>query len=142
MTIMISRRIIFTSILTCLVSLAGGELVVAPAAAQSRPLAVARTNEANKAAAGALTGQLTDKALAAFHAGKYPETLALLDQRATVTPEDQGMGLIRAWSLYHLNRYDQALSLFTQLDRRESTKDTQYGLYYSKRRLDPAAIGE
>src|SRR6478752_5854601 len=102
---MISRRIIFTSILTCLVSLAGGELVVAPAAAQSRVLTVARTNQANKAAADALAGQLTDKALAAFHAGKYPETLALLDQRATVIPEDQGMGLIRAWSLYHLNRY-------------------------------------
>jgi tetratricopeptide (TPR) repeat protein len=139
---MISRRIIFTSILTCLVSLAAGMLVVAPAEAQSRPLAVARTNQADKAAADALTGQLTDKALAAFHAGKYPETLALLDQRASVTPEDQGMGLIRAWSLYHLNRYDQALSLFTQLDRRESTKDTQYGLYYSNRRLDPAAIGD
>jgi hypothetical protein len=52
------------------------------------------------------------------------------------------MGLIRAWSLYHLNRYDQALNLFTQLDRRESTRDTQYGVYYSRRRLDPAAIGD
>lgn len=139
---MISYRMILPSLLTCLISLAAGALVVAPAAAQTRTSAMARTNQADKAAADALTGQLTDRALAAFHAGKYPETLALLDQRATVTPEDQGMGLIRAWSLYHLNRYDQALSLFTQLDRRESTRDTQYGLYYAKRRLDPAAIGD
>ena len=86
--------------------------------------------------------QLSEKALAMFHAGKYRETLAFLEQRATVAPEDQGMGLIRAWSFYHLNRYDKALALFTELDRRESTKDTQYGVYYSRRKLDPTHIGE
>jgi len=89
-----------------------------------------------------LAAQLTERALALFHGGKYRETLAALDQRASIIPEDQGMGLIRAWSLYHLNRYDQALRLFSELDRRESTKDTLYGLYYSRKKLNPAHIGE
>ena len=35
--------------------------------------------------------QLSEKALAMFHAGKYRETLAFLEQRANVAPEYQGM---------------------------------------------------
>ena len=90
----------------------------------------------------ALASQLSEKALALFHDGKYRETIATLDQRASVRPEDQGMGLIRAWSLYHLGRYDLSLRLFTDLDRRQSTKDTQYSVYYSRRKLDPTHIGD
>jgi tetratricopeptide (TPR) repeat protein len=82
------------------------------------------------------------RALALFHDGKYREVLAALDQSDSVSPEDQGMGLIRGWSLYHLNRYDEALKLFLELDRRGSTKDTQYGVYYSRQKLDPTHIGD
>jgi hypothetical protein len=136
---MLSRRAI---LLTCLITVAGGLPAVGPAEAQSSRPSSARQIQADRAASDARVGQMTERALEFFHAGKYRETIAILDERATVTSEDQGMGLIRAWSLYHLNRYDQALNLFTQLDRRESTRDTQYGVYYSRRRLDPAAIGD
>jgi tetratricopeptide (TPR) repeat protein len=85
---------------------------------------------------------MNERALALFHGGKYREALAALNQRDSVAPADHGMGLIRGWSLYHLNRYDEALALFLELDRRESTNDTQYGVYYSRRKLDPAHIGD
>lgn len=116
--------------------------VSATAQAQARAQAAPRAGQADRASVDATASQLTERALAQFHAGKYTETLALLDLRATVVREDHGMSLIRAWSLYHLNRLHQALALFTDLDRRQSTKDTQYGIYYSRRRLDPTHIGD
>ena len=117
-------------------------MAIYPVGAQSRSNGGPRPNQADRATTSALASQLSEKALALFHDGKYRETIATLDQRASVRPEDQGMGLIRAWSLYHLGRYDLSLRLFTDLDRRQSTKDTQYSVYYSRRKLDPTHIGD
>jgi tetratricopeptide (TPR) repeat protein len=87
-------------------------------------------------------GQLANAAVEQFKNGQYREALATLDKRAAVTREDQGLGVIRGWALYHLNQYDKAREKFVELDKRQSTRDTQYGVYYSGAKLDPLHRGD
>jgi tetratricopeptide (TPR) repeat protein len=87
-------------------------------------------------------GQLANAAVEQFKNGQYREALATLDKRAAVTREDQGLGVIRGWALYHLNQYDKAREKFAELDKKQSTRDTQYGLYYSGAKLDPLHRGD
>jgi cellulose synthase operon protein C len=87
-------------------------------------------------------GQLANAAIEQFKNGQYREALATLDKRAAVTREDQGLGVIRGWALYHLNQYDKAREKFVELDKRQSTRDTQYGVYYSGAKLDPLHRGD
>jgi len=86
--------------------------------------------------------QLANAAVEQFKNGHYREALATLDRRAGVAREDQGLGVLRGWALYHLNQYDKAREKFAELDRKQSTRDTQYGLYYTGAALDPAHIGD
>ena len=86
--------------------------------------------------------QLANVAVEQFKNGQYREALATLDKRAAVTREDQGLGVIRGWALYHLNQYDKAREKFADLDKKQSTRDTQYGLYYSGAKLDPLHRGD
>ncbi|WP_262300203.1 hypothetical protein [Microvirga sesbaniae] len=87
-------------------------------------------------------GQLANAAVEQFKNGQYREALATLDKRAAATREDQGLGVIRGWALYHLNQYDKAREKFAELDKQQSTRDTQYGLYYSGAKLDPLHRGD
>ena len=87
-------------------------------------------------------GQLANAAVEQFKNGQYREALATLDKRAAVTREDQGLGVIRGWALYHLNQYDKAREKFAELDKKQSSRDTQYGLYYSGVKLDPLHRGD
>jgi tetratricopeptide (TPR) repeat protein len=77
-----------------------------------------------------------------FKNGQYREALATLDKRAAVAKEDQGLGVLRGWALYHLSQYDKARAQFTELDKKRSTRDTQYGMYYSGSKLDPLHLGD
>jgi tetratricopeptide (TPR) repeat protein len=87
-------------------------------------------------------GQLASAAVEQFKNGQYREALATLDKRASVAKEDQGLGVVRGWALYHLNQYDKAREKFAELDKKQSTRDTQYGLYYSGAKLDPLHRGD
>ncbi|WP_414476193.1 hypothetical protein [Microvirga sp. M2] len=86
--------------------------------------------------------QLANAAVEQFKNGKYREALATLDKRAGIAKEDHGLGLLRGWALYNLNQYDKAREKFTELDKKQSTQDTQYGLYYSGSKLDPLHRGD
>jgi cellulose synthase operon protein C len=87
-------------------------------------------------------GQLANAAVEQFKNGQYREALATLDKRASSAKEDQGLGVLRGWALYHLNQYDKAREKFAELDKKQSTRDTQYGLYYSGAKLDPLHRGD
>jgi cellulose synthase operon protein C len=50
--------------------------------------------------------------------------------------------VLRGWALYNLNQYDKAREKFSELDKKQSTRDTQYGLYYSGSKLDPLHRGD
>ncbi|QRM33462.1 hypothetical protein [Microvirga sp. VF16] len=86
--------------------------------------------------------QLASAAVEQFKNGQYREALATLDKRGGVAREDQGLGVLRGWALYHLNQYDKAREKFAELDKKQSTRDTQYGLYYSGAKLDPLHRGD
>lgn len=86
--------------------------------------------------------QLANAAVEQFKSGNYREALATLDKRAGVAKEDHGLGVLRGWALYNLNQYDKAREKFSELDRKQSTRDTQYGLYYSGSKLDPLHRGD
>ena len=88
------------------------------------------------------SGQLANAAVEQFKNGQYREALATLDKRAAVAKEDQGLGVLRGWALYHLSQYDKARAQFTDLDKKRSTRDTQYGIYYSGSKLDPLHLGD
>jgi tetratricopeptide (TPR) repeat protein len=127
-----------------------GKQYAAIAALQSydRPQVVARKG-GSKAGGGSKggggssqAGQLANAAVEQFKNGQYREALATLDKRSAVAREDQGLGVLRGWSLYHLNQYDKARSQFADLDKKQSNRDTQYGLYYSGIKLDPTHIGD
>ncbi|WP_230533048.1 hypothetical protein [Microvirga roseola] len=91
---------------------------------------------------GGRAGQMAREAVAQFKDGKYREALATLEQRAAIAREDHGLSVLRGWSLYHLSQYDKARTLFAELDKKRSTRDTQYGLYYSSSKLDPTHLGD
>jgi tetratricopeptide (TPR) repeat protein len=71
---------------------------------------------------GALLGE---EAAAAYRAGQWGRTLALLDQRAGLLPESRDLSLLRGWTLDHLGRREAAEAIFTALDRSLSTPESQ-----------------
>jgi Protein of unknown function (DUF995). len=77
-----------------------------------------------------------------FKQGKYRQVLARLDQRARTYPESREAGVLRGWSLYQLSQYDKAREQFAALDKKFSTRETKYGLYYSGAVLDPLHLGD
>jgi len=74
---------------------------------------------------GALLGE---EAAAAYRAGQWGRTIALLDQRAALTPESRDLSMLRGWTLYQLGRIDAAEAIFTALDRSLSTPDSQQAM--------------
>ncbi|SMQ60155.1 Tetratricopeptide repeat-containing protein [Devosia lucknowensis] len=55
---------------------------------------------------------LADTAVTYYQIGRYDEVLQLLDQRATLAPEQNDLLTIRAWSYYHLGRLREARQIF------------------------------
>jgi tetratricopeptide (TPR) repeat protein len=74
---------------------------------------------------GALLGE---EAAAAYRAGQWGRTLALLDQRAGLLPESRDLSLLRGWTLDHLGRREAAEAIFTALDRSLSTPESQQAM--------------
>jgi tetratricopeptide (TPR) repeat protein len=89
-------------------------------------------------AGGNAGSKLADEAVALYKSGKYREALDTLNRRAATTPEDQGLSLLRGWSLYHTGEFKQARAHFEALDAKQSTKETQYGKFHANERLMPA----
>ncbi|WP_375449894.1 tetratricopeptide repeat protein [uncultured Devosia sp.] len=55
---------------------------------------------------------LTNSATTYYAMGRYDEVLQLLDQRATLSPEQNDLLTIRAWSYFHLSRLREAKQIF------------------------------
>jgi cellulose synthase operon protein C len=53
--------------------------------------------------------------LAAYNAGNYADTLNDLDARARLAPEPTDLMILRGWSYFHLQRYEEAERLFEAL---------------------------
>ena len=68
------------------------------------------------------------EAAAAYRAGQWGRTLALLDQRAGLLPESRDLSLLRGWTLDHLGRREAAEAIFTALDRSLSTPESQQAM--------------
>jgi tetratricopeptide (TPR) repeat protein len=58
---------------------------------------------------------MVQDALAAFNRGSFNEALRLIGQVKRLTPEDQSLAMIEAWSLYKTNRYAEAQTAFKRL---------------------------
>ena len=93
----------------------------AVAAASSAPLSGQRRSEIGLAA-------LSQSATTAFDEGRYSATLDTLDRRRMFVPEPRGLAIMRAWSLFHTDRSEDAQRLFELLDRQLSTPETRSGL--------------
>jgi tetratricopeptide (TPR) repeat protein len=102
-----------------------------------------RSGSGNRGGGGSsVANQLASTAVEQFKNGQYKEALATLEKRSTVAKEDHGLGVLRGWAHYQLNQYDKARDKFAELDKKQSTRDTQYGLYYSGAKLDPTHKGD
>jgi tetratricopeptide (TPR) repeat protein len=104
---------------------------------------IARAVPAPKAGQGkkraAPGSDLAGQAVALYKSGQYAAALATLDQRANRgAGEDDGLKLVRGWSLYHMYKYDAAQKHFAEMDARRSTPETQEG----KRHATNQALAE
>lgn len=73
-------------------------------------------------------GILAQDALAAFNRGQYGETLRLIAQVKRLTPEDQSLAMIEAWSLYKGNRFAEAEAAFRRLADVYGSAEAKEGL--------------
>lgn len=71
---------------------------------------------------------LAQTAAVAFDAGRYEATLAALDQRERFTAEPRDLGMLRAWSTYHLGDKETARTMFSTFDQQLSTSETRQGI--------------
>jgi Flp pilus assembly protein TadD len=55
---------------------------------------------------------LTQRIRAAYTAGNYADALIDLDVRARAAPEQTDLMMLRGWSYYHLQRFDEAAQVF------------------------------
>lgn len=85
---------------------------------------------------------LASLANAAFDLQDYHETLRALDMRATLAPEPRDLMVARAWSLYHLRKYKDAVALFKTLDQTFSTADSREGLKVAQAAAYNDTMGE
>ena len=74
------------------------------------------------------TAALGQEAADLFRAGRYRDTLAVLDKRAGFSSEPRSLAVLRGWSLYHLKRLGNARQVFAMLDQQLSTSESRRGL--------------
>lgn len=82
---------------------------------------------------------LTDRALAAFRNGRYPEALIMLDQRARFTTERTDLMVIRGYAYLNMKRYTDAIQIFESVAP-TGNRDAVLGLA-NARRAKAAASG-
>lgn len=68
---------------------------------------------------------LTQRALAAYRAERFTETIIALQERAQYAPEETGLMMVRAWAYFRLRRYDDARRLFEAVARTGNTEGTR-----------------
>lgn len=76
---------------------------------------------------------LAQQALASFNAGRYAETLRILDARRAYTVPSPDLEVLRGWAMLKSGRYDDGYKLFRSLDDTLSTRDTRAGLREGER---------
>ncbi len=81
--------------------------------------------------------KIADEIVALYKGGKYTEALAALDRRTGAAKNDEGLSVLKGWSLYHTGKYVEAKAHFETMDAKRSTRDTQYGKFYANERLIP-----
>jgi cellulose synthase operon protein C len=72
-----------------------------------------------------------------YEEGQYKEAIETLNRRAAKRKEEPYLGIVRGWALYKQGYYTQARDHFRAMDRVNSTRDTQYGVFYSNEQLIP-----
>jgi tetratricopeptide (TPR) repeat protein len=110
-------------------------------AAYGKALALMRSGLSAEAVAAAREGNLTEErrneigtavlgqqAADLFRDGRYRDVLVVLDRRAAFAPETHRLGILRGWSLYHLDDLAGAGQVFAALDRQLSTSESRKGL--------------
>ena len=110
-------------------------------AAYGKSLAELRANQTDSAVQAANSAQmsperrneigiavLAQRAQGFYNQGNYRQALAALDQRIAHTTETRDLSMMRGWSLFHLDRTEEAERLFQVLDRQTSTKESRQGL--------------
>ncbi len=80
---------------------------------------------------------LAQRAVMAFNAKRYEETLRLLEVRAKYARSRRDLLILRAWSLYHLGYPDEAHTLFAVLDEQLTTPETREGIRVVGLRINP-----
>lgn len=76
---------------------------------------------------------LAQQALASYNAGRYAETLRLLEERRAYAAPTQDLEVLRGWAMLKSGRYDDGYRLFRSLDDTLSTRDTRAGLREGER---------
>ncbi len=105
---------------------------VAASASPPAPAPVAPTSEPAREASEPVArlalpqttdaGALAQRAIQFFSAKNYAGALEALDQRAPLAPETTNLKMIRAWSLLHLQRKEEARGVFATLGAQGSQK--------------------
>jgi tetratricopeptide (TPR) repeat protein len=80
-------------------------------------LAAARAPQAEKRRSELGAEILTQRAVAAYGAGRCVETILALDERARIVPDTNDLMLLRAWSYYRLGQPEAAKQLFDAVER-------------------------
>jgi len=78
-------------------------------------VAAADAAQTNQRAVELQAAILSDRALNAFKAGRYRETLLALDQRAQIVPEQSDLMSLRGYAHLNLGRYADATRIFQAL---------------------------
>ncbi|EWY39280.1 hypothetical protein N825_07325 [Skermanella stibiiresistens SB22] len=81
-------------------------------------------------------GILSQDALAAFNRGAFGETLRLIAQVRKLTPEDQSLAMVEAWSLYKSNRFAESETAFRRLAEVYGNSEAREGLRLSTAQLN------
>ena len=77
---------------------------------------------------GGASSAMMAEANAAFKAKDYRRTLEILDRRGAAYGRNGGAEVLRGWANLKLGRYDEARRTFKEENKRNSTKDTRFGI--------------
>ncbi|WP_062203019.1 hypothetical protein [Aureimonas sp. AU12] len=87
----------------------------------------ARSNGSNAGGGGGGNAVLRE-AQKAFDSGDYKGALATLDEHERRFGQNRGASLLRGWTNFKMRRFSEAREIFKAEDKRQSTKDTRFGI--------------
>ena len=78
----------------------------------------------------------TQEAVAAFHRGDYGLATATIERLELLAPVDADLVMLKGWSLYKQQRYNESYALFRDLRRGFNSPEAAEGERASKRKID------